>query len=258
MDAKQTSIKFDSESFVKKFFPSFLYDNSYSQFVLTKLVQFVERSKLAVDSKKILEYGSGPHPVFALGLSPVANEIVLTEYEESHRDYVQKWLRKDPTSFNYTLYFDYVAGLIGKRGNNEVNGLEERLRRKIVAITSCDITKDQCITEDYEGPYDIVFSSLCLENATKSVQEFKKAMKKLVAMVKQEGYFILFCAIREKAEIGFYIVNNEKLLNLALKRKDLLEAGSECSLTLIEEDSLPVPPNPNLNTDYFSFFIWKK
>ena len=65
---------------------------------------------------------------------------------------------KDPNCYDWSFYFQNVAELLEER--DEAVALEERLRKKIVAITPCDITQDKCITEGYEGPYDIVFSSL--------------------------------------------------------------------------------------------------
>ena len=250
---------FDSAEFVKRCFPNSIERSSAAQFLLRKLLQFCNRMKFAADSMKLLEYGSGPHPIYALGLSPVANEIVLADYAESHRAFVENWHKKDPNSYDWSFYFQYVAKLLEEGGIQvDATDLEELLRKKIVTITHCDITKSLCITEGYEGPYDIVFSSLCLDGACKSLDEYKNAMKKLVSLVKQNGYVLLFSTIRENCDIGFYIINDVKLWNIALKRKDVLEACHECGLNVLEEEAFCRPPNPNSNADNFTFFAFQK
>ena len=94
----------------------------------------------------------------------------------------------------------------------------------------------------------------CLEAASKSLKEYKIAMMKLVSLVKQDGYVLLFSTIREYSDIGFYTVNNVKLWDIALKRKDILETSHECGLKLMEEDTFNFPPIPDMNVDNFTFF----
>ena len=254
-----SSDNFDPAEYVKQYYPNSIEHYSTAQFLLRKLLQFCNRMKFTADSMKILEYGSGPHPIYALGLSPVANEIVLAEYAESHRAFVEKWHKKDPNSYDWSFYFQYVAKLLEEGGTQvDANDLEEVLRKKIVTITPCDITKSQCITEGYEGPYDIVFSSLCLEAASKSLDEYKNAMKRLVSLVKQNGYVLLFSTVRENCDVGFYTVNGVKLWDVALKRKDVLETCYECGLNVLEEETFNVPPDPTWNVDNFTFFAFQK
>ena len=54
-----------------------------------------------------------------------------------------------------------------------------------------------------EGPYEIVLSSLCLENPSQNVPELQRTheRKKTVSLVKGNGYFLLLLSIRENSEV---------------------------------------------------------
>ncbi len=41
------------------------------------------------------------------------DEIVLSEYVESARDEVHRWMERDPNAFNWQQYFEHVAQLEG-------------------------------------------------------------------------------------------------------------------------------------------------
>ena len=48
------------------------------------------------------------------------------------------------------------------------------------------------------------------------------------ALVKPNGYVMIFSTIRENADVGYYIVKDVKMLDLALQRKGVLEAMQSC------------------------------
>ena len=125
-------------------------------------------------------------------------------------------------------------------------------------MVSCDITKEELIVEGREGPYEIVLSSLCLENPSLNVPEYRELMKKMVSLVKENGYFLLLSAIRENSEVVFCQVNNHILRNLALKRMDVVEALQYCGLQILKEETLTLQPSKQCNTEKKIFFIAQK
>ena len=60
-------------------------------------------------------------------------------------------------------------------------------------VVPCDITRDQFIQEGYEGLYDIVTSSVCIEDATCSKTEAvcEQAVCKLAKLTKPGGILLL-------------------------------------------------------------------
>ena len=76
---------------------------------------------------KLLDCGCGPTPIFGAALSSISKEITLAEYEECHRDYLEKWLRKGSGSYDWFSNMKRVAGLYG---GMEGEVFEEELRKK--------------------------------------------------------------------------------------------------------------------------------
>lgn len=155
-----------------------------------------------------------------------------------------------------SFYMKYVAEL--QEPEQDPNDVEKKLKEKIKGVIQCDITLDQFITKGDEGPYLIVFSSLCIENACENDEEYKIALAKLASLVEKNGYFLLMSTIREKAKVGYYIVNNVRLYNLAVKRNTILKSAEACGLQLLREDNFYEAPSESHNLDYFSFFIFQK
>ena len=251
----QYSSKFSSRDYTQKITSSGTVPNKYTDFLVTELVKFCQQTNFSKRNVKLLDYGCGPTPIFSAALSSISKEITLAEYEECHRDYLEKWLRKSDDSCDWSSNMKRVAGLYG---GMEWELFEEELREKITGVVSCDITKEELIAEGREGPYEIVLSSLCLENPSLNVPEYRELMKKMVSLVKENGYFLLLSAIRENSDVGFYQVNNHILRNLALKRMDVVEALQYCGLQILKEETLILQPSMQCNTEKMIFFIAQK
>ncbi len=191
MTSKTYDKSFDSTSYLSLNFPNKGDPQLHSQFLLRQIIKFCQDKKLSPNSLRVLDYGSGPAPVLAMGFSSIAREIVLAEYEEGHRDYIKKWLSNSPGCYDWSFYVKYIAELEGTPHESELS--ERAMKEKMAAVVQCDITVDSFISEGYEGPYDIVLSSLCMENACKSIEDYRAAMKKLVSLVNKEGYFFIIC-----------------------------------------------------------------
>ena len=67
------------------------------ELLLEQLNDFVSLRKLKSKSLKILDYGCGPSMVYEIGIAPIARELMLAEFDKSHRTFLQKWLDKDPS-----------------------------------------------------------------------------------------------------------------------------------------------------------------
>ena len=158
---------------------------------------------------KVLDYGTGPTLALQISASRYASEIILAEYTEKNRTALQLWLNRDVRAYNWTPYFQYVVNVL--EGNSEQEGTdrEEQLRRIVKAVVPCDISKDVIIEKGYEGPYDVIVSSLCLQAACVTKDEYRAAMSKLLQLLKPGGKIVLVCAERQKPhEVTKYLVGS--------------------------------------------------
>ena len=158
-------------------------------------------------SLKVLDYGCGPVIAYNISAARVASEIVLAEYTKRSREILKKWLDHDTSAFDWSPYIKRVVQTLEGKSEMEALKREETMRKVIKTIVDCDITKDQPIAEGFEGPYDIVTSSLALESGCKTHADFKAAVKKLLTLLKCGGHLLLYAGIRNKEGLGLSLIH---------------------------------------------------
>ena len=180
---------------------------------------------------KVLDYGSGPTILYAISSALQASEIVLADYTEKNREAIRHWLKKAPEAYDWTPFFKYVVQSLEGLGEEEVAKRQEDVRTLIKAVVKCDIHMDPPIQSGYEGPYDVILSSLCLECACSSLEEYEVAMTKLSTLLKPGGRIVLRSieAGEDNAPTHFYMVGAQKFVALniteSFMRSTLEKAG---------------------------------
>ena len=160
-----------------------------------------------------------------------ASEIVLADYTEKNREAIQHWLKKTPEAYDWTPFFKYVVQSLEGLGEEEVAKRQEDVRTLIKAVVKCDIHMDPPIQSGYECPYDVILSSLCLECACSSLEEYEVAMTKLSTLLKPGGRIVLRSieAGEDNAPTHFCMVGAQKFVALniteSFMRSTLEKAG---------------------------------
>ena len=174
---------------------------------------------------KVLDYGAGPIVFFAISAARQASEIVLSEYTEKNRDAIQHWLKKAPEAHDWTPFFKYVVQDLEGLGEEEVTKRQEDVRT-LLTVVKCDIHQDPPIQSGYEGPYDVILSSLCLESACTSVEDYAAAVTKLSMLLKPGGKIgIRFVETGgDNAPTNFYMVGAERFVSLTVPESAMRNA----------------------------------
>ena len=151
---------FDAEAYVRCKFPQPGESGdllSFSDIVLKYLAKFYKVTLFDVpgNSLKVLDYGCGPSLPFSISAATKASEIVLAEYSEPNRQFLKRWLEKDPLAYNWMPYFEHVVQTLEGGSKEEAVRREDNLRKKVKNVIDCDISKDQFIADGYEGMYDL-------------------------------------------------------------------------------------------------------
>ena len=167
---------------------------------------------------KVLEFGCGPVPIYQCSTPLHASEIVFAEYTERNREVLQKWLDKDPKSFDFTPFFKYVVQDLEGKGEDEVIKRQDELRALVKGVIPCDILSDPILTvPGYEGPYDVIISICCLPSAVDSLEGFDKAFKKLTTYLRPGGVLLLNGAEGPSDnDHYYYYVGNKKFSSLRI------------------------------------------
>ena len=218
---------------------------AFKDFPLVNIHEFFTQ-KLSVTTGiplKVLDYGCGPVLAYDISAAGANAEIVLAEYDEKYRNALQDWLDHSPSAWDWTPYIKHVVCDLEGKDENEVQKREEALRKAIKAIIPCDIAHDPPVTKGFEGPYDIVISSLCLDSACRTRSEYKVGVKKLAMLVKEGGNLLLYTTIRNREKgddtPGYYGIGERKHFDVALSLQFVLDTLKESGFAVVETNELP-------------------
>ena len=187
----------------------------------------------------ILELGCGPIIVYQISATKIASEIVLAEYASNNRQAVQQWLNKDPSCIDWTFAFNFVVKELEGGSEADVEKRQDELRQAVKSVIPCDVTKKEMIPDEHKGPYDVVFSSLVLESACRTVEDYNATVARIVKIyVKPGGRIVMHCTMTEKPssldEQCSYKVGEERFFDLGLNEgivRTALESAGCCDIT---------------------------
>ena len=175
---------FDSQEYLSKLF----HDITIFQDV-TAFTKFF--SQFPDNSVTMLDYGGGPNVFPLIVGAEKVKRYVHSDYAKNNRDEVERWRKMEPKAFDWKDNIRRCLKLEGKTGTDEeVLKREERMRSVLEAVVYCDAKSDKVIAEGYEGAYDIVTCSFCLECVFKSIESLSEAIGRISTLVKPGGYLI--------------------------------------------------------------------
>ena len=183
------------------------------------------------DGLKVLDYGSGPVLQHGISAAAYASEIVFCDISPANREAIQKWLNGAPDAFNWSPHFDYVVKTLEGKGDKEAREREERMR-KISKVVFCDALSDTPMETGYEGPYDIVLDSGCLDAACSDKQSYKKSVKNLIPLIKPGGLLVRSAPNALSEDVGklVYKVGGKEHSCIRLTHEFVESILKECGL----------------------------
>ncbi len=217
--------------------------NRFRDMRLELIHQFFNSLSLdkSAHSLKVLDYGSGPVVAFVLSAAGMksVSEIVLAEYTAKNREALNQWMEKLPLAFNWIPYIKYVVQHLEKKPEQEVHVREERLR-SLIKVASCDIKAEQPIEEGFEGPYDVVLTSLAIESTCRNETEYMVSIQKLSKLVKSRGHLYMFSKLAQESQSMFYELGGEQFHYYAVTDLVLLKNLKNAGFRQIKCVRIPI------------------
>ena len=185
----------------------------------------------------MLEFGGGPVIENLISAAPYVWEILFAAYSENERKEVELWKDNKQGAHDWSPILQYVFNeLECKDGETAWQEREDLIHSRIKAIIACDIFQEYPL-EIKQEPFDIVSTSLCLEAACKSYNEYKTAVKKLGKLLKLGGLMMIAAAECET----FYMVGGKRWFYLSLTLAQITEALELAGFVILEADRDPAP-----------------
>lgn len=203
-----------------------------------------------VHSAQLLEYGGGPIIYPLVSACPYVGGITFSDFQQASLDAVSMWKDKSEGGHNWTPYFKYIISEV--EGNAiEEDAVEEavlyremELREKLKHCVIGDILADNILALNAPESFDIVSCNLCLEVPAKTVDDYKRNVKRLSTLVKPGG-FVLSLVILESS---FYSLSrtNEQTFIISLSEHDVREAYEKAGFTIVHSNIFAVDESRNV------------
>lgn len=113
--------------------------------------------------------------------------------------------------------------------SNQWERIEIDMRKKVLGIIPCDVRDANILAPCVFHPFDIVSSSMCLENAVPDVRQFCDSLAKMRHLVKKNGYLVL-TGVYDRSR---YVVDRTMFHMLNITKEEVTSACYDASFDII-------------------------
>ena len=206
----------------------------FHDFALQSLHRFYNTYQPPAGGAKVLNFGGGPVVCHLISAAPKCKEVVFAEFTDDCREQVNLWLKKDPSAFDWRPFFSYVVRTLEGGTEKDIVEREETLRSILKSVIPCDIFKPQPL--DDIGPYDIIFTSYCLDSVCPSNDSYRESVSKLARLLKPGGTFLMHGA----ENCHYFKLDGKKVKTNPVSRELTCKSLESAGLSLITMDTLPI------------------
>lgn len=190
MSNSQTNFKrFSPIGYIKEYYDNLITENEPLLIFYDKAYKiiFSPNSRQA----KLLEFSGGPTIYQLISASKYNVLIDFSDFLESNLLEVKKWTTNDKSAYNWDKYFEKVLSIEKTRvSKDSVNSRKYLLRKKIVDFFRCNAKVGRPLGKHNSKKYDIVSANFVPESITKYKKTWKNSIKRILSLVKDDGYFI--------------------------------------------------------------------
>uniref|UniRef100_A0A667YFP9 Zgc:64002 n=1 Tax=Myripristis murdjan TaxID=586833 RepID=A0A667YFP9_9TELE len=234
--------KFDPKTYLDNFY-QFSDNRRFLTFVLCELSQTFSSGKYK--GKRLIEVGTGPTIHTLISACEHFEEIVVSDYTDSNRRELEKWIRAEEGCFNWDPHIQFVCDLEGRRY------FLCKSAKKIKHVLKCDVNLENPFQPVTVEPADCIISSLCLEAACKDREAYRRSLGAMVGLLRPGGVLVIIGDLNET----FYTVGDQRFSSLNLSQdfieKTLCELGLSVQHLILQQAE---DREANLKCDYEASF----
>ncbi|XP_035242317.1 nicotinamide N-methyltransferase-like [Anguilla anguilla] len=221
---------FDSREYFKAYYRGPNSGEEFFPFLLQQLNETFSSGN--IKGKKLIDIGCGPTIHGLISASKCFEEIVVSDFTDSNRREIEKWLRNEEGCFDWRPTIEFVCELEG--GSRSPEEVEQRLRQIVKQVRRCDVRQENPFHPLTMEPADCILSSFCLEAACKDLETYRRALGSTVALLKPGGVLVLISALNA----SFYFVGQEKFSCLFLSESFIKETLRNLGFSVKQANSV--------------------
>ncbi|KAL3871351.1 hypothetical protein ACJMK2_039358 [Sinanodonta woodiana] len=245
---------FDPETFVSTYYSSVDGSEDYGDLMTFFLNGLSEAFRSgAISGVHLLDIGTGPMPHTAFCAAPWFEEITLSDVSQKNIEFLQKW--KDGKINHMGPVLEYLVKL--DKSSSSVEKRQDELRQKTKHIVKCDVTKENpVVSTPVDGiVFDAITSSLCLEIACLTLDDYAKSVGYMRNLLKPDGHLVLVGVLEDT----FYTVGEYRFINLPIKKDELREIWQKEGFEILSlkdfNETCSSPKYGNDNSDFKNAFV---
>lgn len=169
---------------------------------------------------QVLDFGGGPTLYNLIAAAGRADHLHFSDYLDTNRWEVQKWLNEESGAFDWGETICAVLELEG--GDSSEQGVAERgaaIRQKVECILACDAHLEAPLGQ-IDWQYDVLVTSLCIEAAARTYDEWRQCIRKVMSLLKPGGRLIM-TAVKDATA---YSVGNQVFPVVRILEADIINA----------------------------------
>ncbi|MEE6484741.1 hypothetical protein FKM82_014008 [Ascaphus truei] len=203
----------------------------------------------------LIDIGTGPSIYQLFSACESFKQIIATDFTERNRQELERWLKKEPGAFDWSVAVKAVCELEGNR--EKPIEKEEKLRRTIKQVLRCDVTKSNPLDPVVLPAADCLITALCLETACRDLGVYQRAIKNITTLLKPGGHLVIIGVLGNT----FYKVGQQTFSCLPLDEQSVRNAVVDAGYSIKEIEVFPITyiaSQAHIADSYAYFFLVAK
>ena len=146
----------------------------------------------AVNTTKLLDFGSGPTIYPLIAAATKVNEIHVCDYLEPNLAELNLWLSGDRSAFDWREFVKTTIEMetSATPTDREIAAREAAIRDRTTKVMPCDASQLPPIP-GMTAAYDILITNSCAEAATNDYNEWQRFVANIAALIKSGGTIVM-------------------------------------------------------------------
>ncbi|OWF56784.1 Indolethylamine N-methyltransferase [Mizuhopecten yessoensis] len=201
-----------------------------------------------VKGRRLLDVGTGPSVHSVISACRHVDDVYLTDFAAQNRKVLNDWWKSDKTTI--VKVTEYIL-----RKENSSETVAERhktIKEKVRHVLPIDVTLSDPLGSGCDvNQFDIITSSLCLEAAAQTLDQYRSNAANVSSLLKSGGHFILNGVLEQT----WYRIGEAKFSCVKLTRDDIKSTFVSCGFNIQLFDDVKFKSKEDEYSDFHGYFV---